>query len=52
MTDKKTIGTNIKGIDIELHSALKKEAIDRGISVNGMYLKIIKAGAKRLKIVN
>ncbi len=52
MNGKNTTGTNIKGIDKDLHTAIKVEAIARGMRINDLYLKIIQSGAKRLKIVN
>jgi hypothetical protein len=52
MSDKNTVGTNVKGIDKDLHNAIKVEAIARNITVNDLYLKVVQSGAKRLKIVN
>lgn len=40
----------IKGIDPLLRTAIKKQAIDRGIRANDLYLKIVNSGAKRLGI--
>lgn len=50
MGTDKTIDTNVKGVDFELHKAIKNRAMDKGITANDVYLKIIKSGAKRLKI--
>jgi len=48
MAKKNTTGTNIKGIDNDLHFAVKEEAVRRRISVNEMYIITIGTGVKRL----
>lgn len=51
MGTKNTGRVTIRDINPSLRKAIKKEAVDRGILVNDLYLKIIESGAKRLRIV-
>jgi hypothetical protein len=49
-SDKKK-AIHVKGIEFDTWKAIKNAAMDRGITANDLWLKVIQSGAKRLKIV-
>jgi hypothetical protein len=51
MENRKKKAVHVTGLDVDLWKAIKKAALDRGVTANQLYLKIIQSGTKRLRIV-
>lgn len=48
---KGTTTVTIREVDLSLHKAIKKAAVDRGVNVNDLYKMALESGVKRRGIV-